>query len=181
MRPVEQPTERFGPLQNFGLEPFCIERIEGSLKSIIHGYIRSKALVAHGEIHRPLARGRVGQNLQEFGEHICDQVFRAADGFFGEERGVHALASKSAFARRHGGVGSFYRRGVVEVTVFVKLSADLEDSGWGKLMMYVIGRGGLADCRLLCLGYGVDWGIVSLLDLKNINQQPWSDLRTIVM
>ena len=129
---MEQQTERFGPLQYFGLKPFCIERIEGSLKSIIHGYIGSKALVAHAEIHRPRIRGRVGQNLQELGEHICDQALRAADGFFGKERGVHALASKSAFAGRHGGVGSFHSRGVVEGSVFVKLSADLEDSSWGK-------------------------------------------------
>ena len=132
-RPVENQNERFGPLQDFGLETFCIERIEGSLKSIIHGYIRSKALVAHAEIHRPRTRGRVGENLQELGEHICDQVFGAADGFFGKERRVHALASESTFAGRHDGVGSFDSRWVVVVgSVFVKLSADLEDSSWGK-------------------------------------------------
>ena len=39
--------------------------------------------------------------------------------------------------------------------------------------MYVLGSEGLAGCRLLCLGYGVDWAIVLLLDLKNVNQQSW--------
>ena len=37
-------------------------------------------------------------------------------------------------------------------------------------MMYIIGSEGLTGGRLLCLGYGVDWAIVSLLDLENISQ-----------
>ena len=138
---MEHQSERVVPLQYFGLESFCIERIEGSLKSIVHGYIRRKALEAHAEIYRPRVQVAVRQNPQELGEHICDQMFRAAEGFFGEERGVHALASKSAFARRHAGVGSFQRGDVVEGGIFVKLGAGFEDSSWGKLMMCWIGEG----------------------------------------
>ena len=98
-------------------------------------------------------------------------MFGAADGFSGLERAVHALASKSAFAGSHGRVGSFDGRDVIEGSVFVKFGGDFEDSSRGKFMMcLILCRGGvLADCMLLCLGYGADWAIVSLLDLENMN------------
>ena len=139
------------------------------MKGIIHGYIRGKALVAHGEIHWPRVHGAVGQSLTEFGLHICDQVFGAADGFSGPERAVHALASKSTFAGSQDCVGSFDGRDVIEGSVFVKLGGDFEDSSRGKFMMCSILGRFLADCMLLYLGYGVDWAIVSLLDLENMN------------
>lgn len=96
-------------------------------------------------------------------------MFGAADGFSGPERAVHALASKSAFAGRHGRVGSFDGRDVIEGSVFVKLGGDFEDSSRGKFMMCLILGGVLADCMHLCLGCGVDWAIVSLSDLENMN------------
>ena len=63
------------------------------------------------------------------GEYICDQVFGAADGFFGEEWGVHALASKSGFGRGDGKVGVVYRGSGVERDIFVKARANPVDPG----------------------------------------------------
>ena len=56
-------------------------------------------------------------------------MFGAADGFFGEERGVHGLASESGFGRGDGEVASIERRSGVEGGVLVELGASLEDSG----------------------------------------------------
>ena len=63
------------------------------------------------------------------GKYICDQVLGAADSFFGEEWGVHILASKSGFGRGDGKVGIVYGRSFVEWDIFVKMGANLEDPG----------------------------------------------------
>ena len=63
------------------------------------------------------------------GKYICDQVFGAADSFFGEGWGVHILASKSVFGRGDGEVGIVYRRSDVEWDIFVKTGPNPEDPG----------------------------------------------------
>lgn len=56
-------------------------------------------------------------------------MFGAADGFFGEERGVHVLAIESASVRRSGKVASFHYEESVEGGVFVEFATNSEDSG----------------------------------------------------
>ena len=56
-------------------------------------------------------------------------MFGAADGFFGEERGVHGLASEGSFGRGNGKVASLELREGVEGRIFVEFGANFEDSG----------------------------------------------------
>lgn len=97
-------------------------------------------------------------------------MFGAADGLFGEERGVHVLAIESASVRRGGRVASFQYGESVEGGVFVEFATNSEDSGWCKPKIQSEGGGRLADCRRLNLGCGVRRAKVLRLVLKNINQ-----------
>ena len=76
---------------------------------------------------------------------ICDQVFGAADGFFGEEWGMHALASKSSFSRGNGKVGVVYRGSGVKWDVFLKMRANPVDPSRYKNKGYLGVSGRLAD------------------------------------
>ena len=94
-------------------------------------------------------------------------MFAAPDRFLGEKRGVHGLAYDCTFGTQNAEVAPLANNVAILRSMFVKFSADFEDSDPRKSTRYQRRKEPNTDRSPLCLGCEGDWAIVLRLVLQH--------------